>query len=305
MPPPEVAQATITLATIQAQQQAGSHQFKLTELCEFDSDVMLHARNLTLTKRSIYAAGKRVASLPSNEAKITTTPRQGHVVATWLEGNQLRVRNLSTGIDVSADVRGEKLMLSYGRIYLKAGVSLLELMFIELPSKLLVTAKLVGNVLPNATQLLDGVAIQNLLGTYFASFFSASGVCHQARLAELDGYQIIDAKAQRNVLMVIGAKKGTYDKFIYRFAENFDEYDVRIIHDVTLTDLKFVVLDSGVCLHLNDRDELEVFAQHKDAAGLKVIADPAIGGDDTLFHDGLQALIGRGKRLYRIAMRQP
>ena len=44
----------------------------LTELCEFDSDVMLHARNLTLTKRSIYAAGNRVASLPSNEAKITT-----------------------------------------------------------------------------------------------------------------------------------------------------------------------------------------------------------------------------------------
>ncbi len=303
MPPPATAQATITLATVQRQQQVGSHQFEMIELYEFDSEVLVQAHNLTLTKHSVYAAGKRIAALPCHAAKVTTTPRQRHILAAWLEDHRLRVRNLTTGMDLPADTQAEQLMLSAGRIYLKAGPSVLEVSFIELPNKLLIAATPVGNVLPNATQLFDGVAMQNLLGAYYASFFPTSGACYQARLKELDGYQIIAARAQRNVLVVMGVKNGAYDKFIYRYGESFAEYDVRMIQDVTLTDINFVVLDSGVCLHLNDRDELEVFAQQKDAAGLKVIADPAIGGDDMLFHEGAQALLARGNKLYRIAMR--
>ncbi len=305
MPPPATAQATITLAPVQMQQQVSSHQLEITELYEFDSAVIAHAQNLTLTNHSVYAAGKRVAPLPCHAVKVTTTLRQRHIIAAWLEGRQLRVRNLTTGMDLPTDVQAEQLMLSAGRIYLKAGPSVLEASFVELPNKLLIAATPVGNVLPNATQLFDGLAMQNLLGAYYASFFPTSGACYQTRLKELDDYQIIAAKAQRKVLIVIGVKNGAYDKFIYRLAEHFGEYDVRIIQDVALMDINFVVLDSGVCLHLNDRDELEVFAQHKGVAGLKVIADPAIGGDDTLFHEGAQALLARGKKIYRIAMRQP
>ncbi|MBS1812787.1 MAG: serine/threonine protein kinase [Acidobacteria bacterium] len=302
LPPPEDVQAAITLATIQVQPQTGSHQFVITKLFELDDEILSHVNNLTITKTNIYAGGKRVDSLPCPDAKITITLRQHHVIAVWLEGNQLRVRNLSTGVEVPADVRGERLMMNDGRIYMKAGASLSELTFIELPNKLLVAAKLVGNVLPNATQLFDGVAMQNLLGAYYASFFPASGVCYQARLKELDGYQIIDAKAERNVLIVIAAKSGAYDKFIFRFGENFADYDVRVCSDVTLTDINFAVLASGVCLHLNDRDELELFANRKGSSELKVISDPAICGNDKLFSDGHQALIARGNTLYRIAM---
>jgi hypothetical protein len=157
--------------------------------------------------------------------------------------------------------------------------------------------------LPNATQLFEGVAIQNLLGAFYASFFPASSVCYQARLAELDGYQIIDARAQRNVLIVLAAQNGTYNKFIYRFDESLAEYDVRVCSDVTLTDINFVVLDSGICLHFNDRDELELFASRKGATGLKVIRDTALSSDDKLWHEGGQAFIARRNKLYRITMR--
>jgi hypothetical protein len=303
MPPPDVAQAAITISVFPAQPQTGSEQFVITKLFELESDIISHHHNLTITKANIHAAGKRVASLPCPEAKVITTPRQHHVIAVWLEGKQLRVRNLSEGIDVAAEVCGEKLMLSDGRIYLKAGASLLELIFIELPNKLLVTAKAVGNILPNATQLFDGVAMQNLLGAVYASFVPTSGVCYQTRLPELDGSQIIDAKAARNVLIVIAAKGGAYNKFIFRFDENFATYDVLVCSDVTLTDINFVVLLSGICLHLNDRDELELFANCKGAAELKVISDPAICGDDKLFSDGHQALLARGNVLYGMAMR--
>jgi hypothetical protein len=303
LPPPEDAQTAITMTTIQMQQQTGSHQFVITKLFEFEGDIFAHCNHLTITKANVYAGAKRVAAIPCSEVKVTITPRQQQVIAAWLEGNQLRVRNLSTGADVIADVRGERLMMSDGRVYLKAGVSLSELMFIELTNKLIVATKAVGNALPNATQLFDGVAIQNLLGAYYASFFPATGVCYQARLKELDGYQIIDAKAERNVLIVLATKSGTYDKFIFRFGETFADYDVRVCSDVMLTDINFVVLANGVCLHFNDRDELELFANRNGAAELKAISDSAICGDDKLFSDGHQAFIARGNVLYRIAMR--
>ena len=304
LPPPEVMQATITTASLQTKSQAGSEQFDLAQLYEFDSEVRWHFHSVTITQHSVYAAGKRLAALPAQAVNIAITPRQQHVIAAWLDGSAVRFRNLTTGADLPAEIRAEQLMTSAGRIYLKAGTSLQEVVFSELTNRLLIHAKVVGNVLPQATQLFAGVAIQNLLGAYYASFVPASGICYQARLKELDGYQIIEAKAERNVLIVMAAKNGTFDKFIFRFAPEFDAYDVRVRSDVTLTDINFTVLDTGVCLHLNDRDELELLLSGKGAAGLKIITDTAISNDDKLFHDGTQALIARDHKLYRITMKQ-
>jgi len=62
-------------------------------------------------------------------------------------------------------------------------------------------------------------------------------------------------------------------------------------------------LSHGLCLHLNDKDELEVFPARTGAAGLKVIADPALAGDCLLLRDGPRALVARGGALSGFAMR--
>ena len=63
------------------------------------------------------------------------------------------------------------------------------------------------------------------------------------------------------------------------------------------------MLAHGVYLHLNDRDELEVFPARMGAAGMKVIADPALAGDCLLLRDGSQALVARSSALSGFAMR--
>ena len=63
------------------------------------------------------------------------------------------------------------------------------------------------------------------------------------------------------------------------------------------------MLDHGVCLHLNDQDELEVFPARRGAAGMKVLADPTLDGDCLLLHDGPQALLARGGALFKFAMK--
>lgn len=303
MPPPESLQAVVT-AALQIQRPSGSDHFDLSELYEFDSEIITHTDHLTITEQSIYSGGRKIADLPGSAVKTALTLRQRHLIAAWIDGAQVRFRDLSSGQDLKAEVRGDELLVSDGRIYIRQGAQLLEACFTEMPHAVLVNFRTVGNVLPNAAQVFEGVVIQNLLGAYYASLLPASGVCYQARLKELDGYRVIEARAFRNVLIIVAAKGGAFDKFIYRFNEEFSDYDVRVIADVTLTGINFVVLDSGVCLHLTDSDELEIFASRKGSAGMKIIHDPAVRGDVSLFHSGAQALIARGNKLCRLTMRQ-
>jgi hypothetical protein len=150
--------------------------------------------------------------------------------------------------------------------------------------------------------MFEGIAIQSLLGAKYASIPAESRICHQVHLPELDRYQILEAKLDGRVLMVVGTEQGQYDKLIFRFAADFASYDLRIVAQCSSTNINFTVLDSGVVLHMTDEDNLEIFSRVKDAASIKVLQDPAIQGDIRLFHIGAQALIGRGSTLYKIRM---
>ena len=76
-----------------------------------------------------------------------------------------------------------------------------------------------------------------------------------------------------------------------------------MVPDIAATGLNCVALAHGVCLHLNDKDKLEIFPARTSMAGMKVIADPALGVDCLLLCDGPQALMARGGALSGFAMR--
>ena len=119
----------------------------------------------------------------------------------------------------------------------------------------------------------------------------------------MDGTQIVDARLYRNVLVVVVAAGGSYDKYIFRFAKDFSSHDARRLADVATTGIEFTVLDSGVVLHLTDDDKLEVFSNAKDSVNLRVVHDPALVGDLKLFHTGAQALLAKGSKLYGFKMK--
>ena len=60
---------------------------------------------------------------------------------------------------------------------------------------------------------------QNLLGEAHVSMFPVSGTTMQSMVPELNGYQVIDARYDRGVLMVVGARDGRYDRMVFRFDE--------------------------------------------------------------------------------------
>jgi hypothetical protein len=159
----------------------------------------------------------------------------------------------------------------------------------------------IANVLPLATHLYEGVAVQDILGSCHVSIFPRPGACHTVHIRELDGRRILDARYEHNVLMLASENGGAIEISIMRFGNGYADYDLRIIPDAGTTDVGFVTLDNGMCLWLNPQQELEIFSNRKGASSINVLNEPALHGA-RLFKDGTCALFARGDTLYEMSM---
>src|SRR5688572_3216776 len=301
LPPPQAVQAVIALAGPQAITVIDSRSFEVSEVRRFDSEIIWHDGVVTITERSVYFAGKSYPK-PQFDVKLVVTPRHRHLIAAYNDGGRLRFRDLTMDQDIETQIEGEEVMLSDGRLYIKQHENIFAVDFIDLPNKCLLGLRPVANVMMSSTRMFDGVAIQNLLGANYASIPLAGGQCYQVRLAELDRAQIVNAKLERNVLVAVVASGGRYDKYVFRFAKDFSSHDVRMLSDVAATDIEFTVLDTGVVLHLTDDDKLEIFSSSKDSARLSLVDDEALKDDLKLFHTGAQALMAKGRTLYKFKL---
>jgi hypothetical protein len=301
LPPPQSVQAAIPLAAARMAQTVASRSFEITEIGEFDSEIIWHDGVITVTEQSVYFEGKKY-SRPRFDAQFVITPRQRHLIAAYDDGTKLIFADLTAGQQIKTTIAGEQIMLSHNQLYIKQHESIFAIDFVELPNNSWLGIKAVANVMINSTGLFDGVAIQNLLGANYASIPIAGGGCQQLRLAELDGAQIVNAKLYHRVLMVVVTAAGRYDKYVFRFAKDFGSYDLRRSLDVATTDIEFTVLDTGVVLHLTDDDRLEVFSSAKDSAKLSLLDDPVLKEDLKLFHKGAQALLAKGRKLYKFRL---
>lgn len=304
LPPPDDAQPALTLNPPAAPHPAGSRHFEFTEIEDFDSEIIRHDNLITITRKSVYFAGKKFPK-PPFDVQAAVTPRLRHPVLAYMDGSNPCFYDLNGARELAPRIEGEEIMLYGGQFYVRQRENIFAVEFIELRGGLMTGLRLAANVLPKSTRLFEGLAIQNLMGAFYVSLFPAPGVCQQVRLPALDGHQIIDAKFQRSVLMVVTAKGGRYDKHVFRFTDDFRNYDTRVVRDISSTGLDFIVLDSGIVLHLTDEDTLEIFSRLKDSPDIKAIRDSSIQGDTRLFQTGAQALIARGSKLSRIRMRQP
>jgi hypothetical protein len=300
--PPPSDFSTVIVLPMQTTRQLGSGLLSVSRQREFLGAIVSFAQGITVTTEGVYIGDRRCAEAAPG-MQIGLTPQGRRAILARLENGNVTLFDLTQGQALPCDIPGEQLISTAGRLYVKSGAALREIDFLETPHQILPHTKTVGTVLENATQLFEDVALQSLLGAWYASLLPKRGHCYQVRLPELDGAQVLDAKLQGGVLMVIAARAGRYEKWTFRFDTDFTEYDVRAVPDLAAPSLNFVVLDHGVCLHLTEGDELELFPARKGGAGRKIITDPALGGDCLLLKDGAQALFASGGTLFRFSMK--
>ncbi len=154
---------------------------------------------------------------PLPPGEVLVTPRHGLRIQLRREPDGVRLFDLDAATAIPTTTRADDAVVYANRLYLRSGENLLELRLHDAGPRILPVARVVGRVHRHATQLFPGAAIQSLLGATFVSRFVAPGRCPQTRVPELDGYRVVDARADHDALRVLAERGGVYDRLTLRF----------------------------------------------------------------------------------------
>ena len=313
LPAPKDFQATLAfVAKIAAI--AGSNKFNMKELHNYcDAIVGFYEKSgveVAVTKNHIHYNGKKM-DRPAERFRVGFTPKNNIPYACWLGiGDRVEIQNLQTGQNIPSTMSGTDIMSCEGRVYVQSLQNIFEINFIE-NGNLIAAAKSAATIMPNATRLYQGVAVQDMFGTLFFSMFPAQGHHRQVKIQELNDYRITDAKYEHGILMVVASHRttGDYSRFIFRFTgdkntTDWDTYDVRVVDDITPTGINFTVLERGTCICITEDEKVEIFSNQKNSVGVKSIEDPAIDGEMKLCHARDQARFAKGNMLYEFSVRK-
>ena len=304
VPPPTDMHGVIVIAAPKVQTVSGSNNFDIAEMGKYKGEVIDYyfsaGVEVVVTTDRVYVNGRETTY--NVTPVFGFTPKQNKPLAAYAIGNGLVEIIEAVGQQVKHTCGGRDVMAYENRLYVLGDMGVLEVGCFE-GKDLFVNTTHVANVLEKATKMYDGVVVQNLLGSYYLSFFPKPGHHQQVAVPELNGYQVVDAKFQSGVLMVMGAKGGKYDRLVFRFDEQW-KYDLTVRPDVTLTGINFVVLDSGACVCINEEEKVEVFSARKDGTHSMVIDDPAINSNMRLFRRAGKVVFGQGDKVFSMTMRK-
>ena len=303
---PPIDAVEVILIPVIIKEIASSKDFEITELLSCPSDIIgvfsHEGTRVAITKsQEVFVNSHMAAKVGYKHVGIV--PDNGNIICGGIEDGQVRLYNTQNKSLVLCLVKADEMMSYDGRMFARSQDTLSEISFIQMGKNTQAAHATIANVLENATQMYEGTLIQDMLGRHIASVFPTNGTHYQIPLPEMDGYKIIDAKYDTKVLMVIGTKKGKYDKFVFKMDDNFGSYSVRQEKDITYCGINFVVLENGTVAHINESEELELFHNRKDSTTVKRIDSDTISGDMKLYKDGVKVLFTKNNKLYWLKMK--
>ena len=268
------------------------------------SGVWSDGSHLVVTSdQGVWLDGQRVAAAPKSLGGIGFTPKGGRAILADSSQDVPVFTNLNDRTIMPFTLKTREVSSYDGRIYVRTDDRVHEVVLTDAGSQVIASTREVAQTLPHATRLFPGVVVQKLLGSTFLSLLSRSGAAHQVQVKALDAYRILDAKFDRGVLMVIGERKGRYDRIVLRFDDAGTADTPRIVSDITPSGLNFTVLDTGICACLNEEEKLELFSNKPGSATVKYVEDTVLGGDMLLFRMPGTVLFARGSKVYKMKMR--
>lgn len=305
LPPPASLVATVVVAA-QARVVSSGTTLDIAELFSFGSEVHGYIESsgvaVTWTDNEVFLGTRTVQTGHALRA-VGFSPRMNvPMMASVSPDGMLVLTNLANGQERELGVKVDYVMGYGGRIYVKAGDTLMEVELTDMSGTVMGSTSVVANIIPHATRLFEGVAIQSLLGSTYVAVFPKSGQCYEIRVPELDKYRVVDAKFDHKVLMVIGSKNGKYDRLIFEFDEVASAMKQRtLVPDITPTGLNFVVLESGVCASITEEEKLEIFAV--GSPKVRVVESDSVGNDMRLVKHGGRVAFINGRKVFSLRLK--
>jgi hypothetical protein len=306
LPAPKDFQAVI-VAGKTSQGVVDSVAFQINRTWPYKESIVDHCekngKTVVVTSKSILAGN---ISIPKTGEKIRIGFANNTAVALIFDGQEAKLINLDTSTEMPFRNHATDIMSYDGRLFCLAGDYLCEIDFTPLGTTFICTTMVVANIIPMATRLYQGVAIQDMFGSRMVSIFPEPRRHQQFKMDELLGQEVLDAKFDNHVLMILTMNKldGRYTRFVFRFDEEYSSYDVIKHENVVPTGLNFTVLPTGIAICVNEDGKVEVFSNRKGSNTLKVISDPAVKENANLCRAGLEARFYDGSLLCSFTMRK-
>jgi len=302
-PPGDVVHAVVLVPTVEAI--SGAVNVSFVELLTLRDTIhrawSLGASTLALGDSGVYLDQRRIATPPSATCTVGLCPPSNRPVLAWIEPfDKLRLFDTKEEKEIPFTLGAEQLTDCGQRLYIKNGPQIHEIDLVQTGSKVIAGAIPVANCMENATRFFPGVVVQDMIGEPHLTMFPASKTSYTVKIPELKGYKIVDARGNRNVVMVVGHHKGRYDRLVIRFSSSYKDYDVRVVKDISPAGLNFIVLETGVVACITEEEKLELFSAKRGNPAVKVISDDALGGDMKLFEHQGKATIWRDKQIFRL-----
>jgi serine/threonine protein kinase len=306
MPPPKDLQARIEVI-ITPTIITGNEQLDISRINKFDSNIIDFLtridRDIVITEHFVYT-GKHTHD-PIGKSTHFCFSESNKIICAHTNNGLIELRYAEIDKEIRHTIGAESLMTYDGRLYIKIGDKIGEATFIESAGATHATTRTVAQVLPNATALYDGCVIQNLLGACVVSIFQDSAKSYQITLPDISGYKVVDAKYDNHILIIIGNKKGKYDRFVFKLDSGFKNYELRKVKNISYQGINFVTLDNGVVICINEEEDIEIFSNRIGENSLKVINNNAINGNMKLYRKGTSVIFSEGHNLYRMTMKSP
>lgn len=155
-----------------------------------------------------------------------------------------------------------------------------------------------GNVLPNATNLFDGIVFQNIVGKIHAMIPYEKGKMADIHIDCLDGHRILDASCRGNICIVLAEKEGSYVRFYITFKDNFSKYEASKKDNVSYSAVNLVVMSNGVCVLATEFDA-EIFK----GDNIRVVSNPPFSPDTPMTNVGGKLHYIEDTKVYSASMK--
>jgi hypothetical protein len=241
----------------------GTDKLDVVDVASYDSSILaIHSIMgiyYVATKTHFYANKKEIGKHNSKKISLCSANDGSLIIAQQDISNKIVFRDL-TKADPVGTASSNEMFCRNNAIYTMNRGKLVENSFLTLGSKTIHRACEIENLSVISAKMYDGCVIQDLLGKMFLTLPYKLGSCFSRHIPQLDGYRIVGAKADKNIIVVVGEKKGQYDRFIIIYDKHYTKHDVRKVDDVAYDTINFATMDNGLCVLLSSPTELELFA---------------------------------------------
>jgi hypothetical protein len=268
--------------------------FNIDKINEYDSKISdcfnFVGTNYIVTQNSIWRNTEKILDKDFKNKNVLIHSFDNEIYTFELEDEKLEIFNKTTLVQTIASKRisrKDKIIMS---LY---NDKLFKITIKKIGAKSFANIEMISNVMPNSSDLFEGVLIQDIVGK-INMIMPIKDSIFIKNIEELNGYTILDAIAKENVCVVMTHKNGKYYRFIFTINENSYTYEKE---ESDYHELNFEILN-GINILSLDEDLILFKGKNK-----RFIKRPPIDSSNKLYNLSNKLHYTCNKSLYKISLK--